>query len=87
MSAAPKTIEGTWDEVVKHATELAGHRLRVTVIDEVPNPYDHPAFDTSPAAIDGWISRFREHLAKLPELGVLDDSRDAIYDEQLDHQL
>ncbi len=51
MSAAPRIIEGTWDEVLTHAHELTGHRLRVTVMDEMANPYDHPAFDTSPVAI------------------------------------
>ncbi len=55
MSAAPKVIEGTWDDVVKHAAELAGHRLRVTVIDDVTIPYDHPAFDQSPEAIEAWV--------------------------------
>ncbi|WP_165233346.1 hypothetical protein [Aquisphaera insulae] len=34
----PKTIEGTWDEVARMAHELAGHRVRVTVIDDLPSP-------------------------------------------------
>lgn len=29
-----KTIEGTWEEVTRRARELAGHRVRVTVLDE-----------------------------------------------------
>ena len=87
MSAAPRIIEGTWDEVLTHAHELAGHRLRVVVMDGMANPYDHPAFDTSPVAISAWIDRFQEHLKNLPILGLLDDSRDTIYNEQLDHQL
>ncbi|QEH39070.1 hypothetical protein OJF2_76820 [Aquisphaera giovannonii] len=29
----PKTIEGTWDEVSRRADELAGHRVRVIVLD------------------------------------------------------
>jgi hypothetical protein len=28
-----KTIEGTWEEITRHARELAGHRVRVTVLD------------------------------------------------------
>ena len=35
MSAVPKIIEGTWEEVSKRAKELEGHRLRVIVLDEV----------------------------------------------------
>jgi hypothetical protein len=27
-------IEGTWEEVAQHAAELAGKRVRVTVLDE-----------------------------------------------------
>lgn len=30
-----KTIEGTWEEVTRRSQELAGHRVRVTVLDEV----------------------------------------------------
>jgi hypothetical protein len=33
-----KTIEGTWEEVTRRAQELAGHRVRVTVLDELPAP-------------------------------------------------
>ncbi len=28
------TIEGTWEEIQKYSSRLAGHRLRVTVLDE-----------------------------------------------------
>ena len=34
----PKTIEGTWEEVTRRAQELAGHRVRVTVLDELTAP-------------------------------------------------
>ena len=27
------TIEGTWEEITQHAAQLAGHRLRVMVIE------------------------------------------------------
>lgn len=30
----PKTIEGTWEEVSQRSGELAGRRVRVTVLDE-----------------------------------------------------
>lgn len=29
-----RTIEGTWEEVALHGSELAGRRVRITVLDE-----------------------------------------------------
>jgi hypothetical protein len=34
---APRVIEGTWEEVVRHGDELAGCRVRLTVLDEPPS--------------------------------------------------
>lgn len=33
-----RSFEGTWEEVARHSGELAGHRVRVTVIDEMTHP-------------------------------------------------
>lgn len=33
-----KTIEGTWEEVAERGPELAGHRVRVTVLDSLAAP-------------------------------------------------
>lgn len=33
----PSTIEGTWEEIQRYGSRLAGHRLRVTVLDEENN--------------------------------------------------
>lgn len=33
-----KTIEGTWEEISHHTEELAGHRVRVTLLDAVAPP-------------------------------------------------
>lgn len=84
MSAAPKSIEGTWDEVLKHAGELAGHRLRVTIIDDVQDPFEHPAFDDSPEAADAWVKRLYEWAQNRPPVKLGDDSREAIYGDRLD---
>ena len=81
MSALPKVIEGTWDDVLLHSSELAGHRLRVTVLDELPVQV-HPAFDTSPAAVEAWVDRLRKWAADRPAIGPLDDSRDSIYGDK-----
>ena len=39
-------IEGTWEEILDHATELAGRRVRLTVLDATWNDGDE---ETSPA--------------------------------------
>jgi hypothetical protein len=31
-----KTIEGTWDEIVGHADEFNGHKLRLTILPDEP---------------------------------------------------
>ena len=33
-------LEGTWEEITRHADELRGHKLRVTILDNayVPSP-------------------------------------------------
>ena len=31
-------LEGTWEEILKHAPEFVGHRLRVTVLSEEKKP-------------------------------------------------
>lgn len=36
-----KVLEGTWEEIARRAGELAGHRVRVTVLDE-PSPPEVP---------------------------------------------
>jgi len=79
MSAAPKIIEGTWDEVLEHAHELAGHRLRVTVIDEVSGPSTRLNPESSLAARQAWVEDLDKWVASLPPLGPWDDSRDTIY--------
>jgi hypothetical protein len=33
-----KVIEGTWEEVTRRSQELAGHRVRLTVLDELTPP-------------------------------------------------
>jgi hypothetical protein len=35
-----KTVEGTWEQVTRRAREFAGHRVRVTVLDELTAPTD-----------------------------------------------
>ena len=37
-----KTIEGTWEEIARRSQELAGHRVRVTVLDDAAIPRPTP---------------------------------------------
>lgn len=36
------TIEGTWEEIQQYSSRLAGHRLRVTVLDDETNGIGKP---------------------------------------------
>ncbi len=51
-----KTIEGTWEEVIRRGHELVGHRVRVTVLDDLapPDAGNGPHADeaTEPTAFD-----------------------------------
>ena len=38
MTSQPIELEGTWEEIVAHAAELAGRRVRVTVLPDKPEP-------------------------------------------------
>ncbi len=85
MSSVPMVFEGTWDDLLKRSSEFAGHRLRITVLDNVP--HEHPAFDKSPEGIAAWLRNFEEHVKTSPPIRIADDALDAVYKEQLDHQL
>jgi hypothetical protein len=38
MAKPLEQLEGTWEEILARAPELAGHRLRVTVLDTAEEP-------------------------------------------------
>jgi len=35
---ATQVLEGTWEEIVRHAKEFAGRKVRITVLDEEAAP-------------------------------------------------
>ena len=35
---ATQVLEGTWEEITKHAKSLVGRKVRVTILDEEPMP-------------------------------------------------
>ena len=38
MTSKPLEIEGTWEEILAHTANLAGRRVRLTVLPEDPTP-------------------------------------------------
>lgn len=85
MSALRRTIEGTWDEILKHAPELAGHLVRLTVLDSQPaqTPPEPPQEDA-----DEWIRSLYEWAHnRRPLPTIVDDNRESIYADRLDRQL
>ncbi|MEW6494381.1 MAG: hypothetical protein AB1589_17980 [Cyanobacteriota bacterium] len=38
MTSQPTELEGTWEEIVAYAAELAGRRVRVIVLPDKPEP-------------------------------------------------
>ncbi|MCI0387253.1 MAG: hypothetical protein MOB07_00555 [Acidobacteria bacterium] len=37
-----QVLEGTWEEIAQHADELAGKRVRLTVVEETPAAVSQP---------------------------------------------
>ena len=77
MSAMPRIIEGTWDEIASHSKELAGHHLKVIVLDEAPAP------GRSQRTAEEWVAWLRDWAFNRPPLPHVDESRDAIYEDFL----
>ncbi len=38
MTSKPLEIEGTWEEILAHTANLAGRRVRITVLPDDPTP-------------------------------------------------
>lgn len=57
-------IEGSWEEIVKHAAELSGRRVRVTVLDEAvstPPPSNEQTLDKLLAGYVGSVTAPAPH--------------------------
>jgi hypothetical protein len=52
-----RTFEGTWEEILLHAPELAGRRIKLTVLtNEDPN---HQSTNTLDKLLEGRVGRVR----------------------------
>jgi len=67
-----KTIEGTWEEVTRRGQELAGHRVRVTVLDALEAPKvsngTHGSEAASPPVKDPILGMFSGDAQLLDEV-------------------
>ena len=73
MTTPVKAIEGTWEEIVTHAPELAGRRVRVVLL-----PGDEPVPDAGvPAPDESPLGRaLREINARSQRMSPKPDLRD-----------
>ena len=87
MSASRQIIEGTWEEISQHADTLAGHRLRVEILEREPaavpangapqnlaellGDYIGAARGAGEALSERTGERFAEHLAQKRREGHL----------------
>ncbi len=71
-----KIIEGTWEQVRRRGRELAGHRVRVTVLDE----FTVPADPTSQEKLAE--EAFKQHLLASGLVSRLPSSLDMGADEE-----
>ncbi len=67
-----KVIEGTWEEVARRSQELAGHRVRVTVLDDSTLPKatngNHADEVAFPPVKDPILGMFSEDAQLLDEV-------------------
>jgi hypothetical protein len=71
------SIEGTWEEIVTHAPEFAGRRLRVTVLAEVGSDDAAPAMRGCTSALGAALREIRERGAHMnPKPGTRDYLRE-----------
>lgn len=43
MMSETLELEGTWEEIVAHSAELAGHRVRLIILPDAPEPESNEA--------------------------------------------
>jgi hypothetical protein len=70
MSSIPNVIEGTWEEVLEHASELQGRKVRVQLlpIEDSPIPESNPAAAASGRVLgpDGVLSPAQPRVFTTP---------------------
>jgi hypothetical protein len=46
------TLEGTWEEILQHAPQLAGQRVKVTILSPPSHPKEATALSTLVSSVD-----------------------------------
>jgi hypothetical protein len=67
-------LEGTWDEIITHAAELAGKRIRLTVLDEATPAEEAAEYAASVAALLEGFESF-QHGEGRPAREALEELR------------
>jgi hypothetical protein len=62
---APETLEGTWEEIARHADRLNGRRLRVTILPDTAQGHE-PARDALDAENAAAIAYLQARLQNAP---------------------
>lgn len=68
-----QVLEGTWEEILSRSTELAGHRVRVAVLDEPKPP--RSAEERQHAMLE-WINELKRTPLTAEEKDILDGFRE-----------
>ena len=78
-------VEGSWEDVLTHAEEFEGHRVRVIVLDEEEehrqNTSQRSASDIKERLL-AWKSFSSEPLSEAPPLSDYAVSRESFYDNE-----
>jgi hypothetical protein len=72
VSTPVHELEGTWEEIMAHAAELAGRRVRVTVLPARPESGQ----EESPGSSDG--QRMLELLAEWEQTPLTEEEREVL---------
>lgn len=74
------SIEGTWEEILAHTSELSGHRVRVTVLDdrsgEIPTTAETPK--SLAEALQGRVGRLSFDVPDLSDSKAADIFTDIV---------
>jgi hypothetical protein len=86
MATKPETLElkGTWEEILQHANELAGRRVRVTVLEPEPEEaaQKRPLKPENQRMLE-WLEEHRRTPLTEEELAALDEIEEIRRKERL----
>ncbi|MEO0376520.1 MAG: hypothetical protein AAF329_18235, partial [Cyanobacteria bacterium P01_A01_bin.17] len=75
-------IEGTWEEILTHAPDLEGHRLRVILLDDVSEQEQSISDALKAKKLEALHAFASDPLSDVPALSDEAMSRESIYAER-----